>query len=215
MDLDLIENELKKRLKFQYIWGRKQNNEWDKNTNFIYKILNFETLLETIEKKYKANFSIKIDRQDFYNYAVNRWYNFWSAMAVEKIFCSSEKVIPQKNSKDRLVDFNICGINFDHKTSIFPKGFPNDINFALNHKEKLITWLYKNQSKQQRMHLENRIFLVLHKSDGKHWKLKAEISWLKNIIEDYLETFSSDKLITLNLKKDNSTTLSDVIWVIK
>jgi len=65
------------------------------------------------------------------------------------------------------------------------------------------------------MHLENRIFLVLHKSDGKHWKLKAEISWLKNIIEDYLETFSSDKLITLNLKKDNSTTLSDVIWVIK
>ena len=38
MQSDLIktEGELKKRLTYPYKWGRKQNNEFDKLTNFIY-----------------------------------------------------------------------------------------------------------------------------------------------------------------------------------
>ena len=40
MDTELvtIEKELKKRLLYPYKWGRKQNDLYDKLTNFVYKI---------------------------------------------------------------------------------------------------------------------------------------------------------------------------------
>ena len=46
MDLQRVERELKKRLPYQYSWGRKQSNSWDYDTNFIYKTYSFETLLK-------------------------------------------------------------------------------------------------------------------------------------------------------------------------
>lgn len=76
MNLSDIEIELQKRLSFPYKWGRKQSNYWDQKTNFIYKIKNFDVLLETISNL----------EQEVKDYAMNRWYNFWSAMAVEHIF---------------------------------------------------------------------------------------------------------------------------------
>ena len=50
MDLTRVERELKKRLLYQYKWGRKQSDLWDRNTNFIYKIYSFELLLVKLEK---------------------------------------------------------------------------------------------------------------------------------------------------------------------
>lgn len=46
MDLVRLENELKKRWKYPYRWGRKQSNNWDRMTNFIYKTYSFELLLK-------------------------------------------------------------------------------------------------------------------------------------------------------------------------
>jgi len=37
-----IEKELKKRLPYPYKWGRKQNDEFDKLTNFVYSIPSFD-----------------------------------------------------------------------------------------------------------------------------------------------------------------------------
>jgi len=37
IEINEIETELKKRLKYPYLWGRKQNNDYDHRTNFIYK----------------------------------------------------------------------------------------------------------------------------------------------------------------------------------
>jgi len=47
--------------------------------------------------------------------------------------------------------------------------------------------------------LKNRLFIVLHSSDGEHWKLKAEISWLKERIEKYMSGFNPHYLLNLNL----------------
>jgi hypothetical protein len=212
MDIDIlqIEKELKKRLVYPYKWGRKQNDKFDRLTNFVYRISSFEEVLKEIENKFRSD----KEHQNISNYALNRWFNFWSAQAVEKIFCSLPNVKPALDEKDRLVDFSIDGVTFDHKTSIFPKNFPCPIEEAIKKTDELIIWLYKNQSQQQRKHLKNRLFIVLYSADGDHWKLKAEISWLKERIEKYMEGFNPHFLLKFSLEK-NHDTISDVIWAIR
>lgn len=212
MDIELvnIEKELKKRLTYPYKWGRKQNDEFDKLTNFVYKIHAFEDLLKETESRFRLD----KEHQNIANYALNRWYNFWSARAVEKIFCSLPNVEPALDEKDRLVDFTIDGVTFDHKTSIFPKNFPYSINEAIKRTDELILWLYKHQSQQQRKHLKNRLFIVLYSPDNEHWKLKAEISWLKDRIEKYMQGFNPHFLLKFQLEKSQET-ISDVIWAIR
>lgn len=209
-DLIQIEKELKKRLAYPYKWGRKQNDQFDKLTNFVYRISLFEEVLKEIEIRFKKD----KEHQNIANYALNRWYNFWSAQAVEKIFCSLPNVKPALDEKDKLIDFSIDGVTFDHKTSIFPKNFPYKIDETIKKTDELIKWLYKNQSQQQRKHLKNRLFIVLYSSDGEHWKLKADISWLKERIEKYMEGFNPHYLLKFQLEK-NQETISDVIWAIK
>lgn len=210
MDYKLLENELKKRLQFDYFWGRKQTDDFDDATNFIYKIADFETLLFEIDSKFKSN----LKYTELKNYALNRWFNFRSSQAVEHFFCSHDKVENHSNSKDKFIDFFIESIPFDHKTTIFPKGFNKSIPYAIEHKRELIEWLYKNQSQQQRQHLKNRLFIVLFncENDNEHWKLKSEILWLQKIISTYLSTFDADKLETFYFQ--NSIVKSDIIWAI-
>ncbi|MEE9448434.1 MAG: hypothetical protein V3V72_00160 [Ignavibacteriaceae bacterium] len=210
LNLNDIETELKKRLTYPYKWGRKQNNEFDKLTNFIYRTFLFDDVIKEINSRFKKD----KEHQNISNYALNRWYNFWSAQAVEKIFCSLPNVKPALDSKDRLVDFAIDGVTFDHKTSVFPKNFPYPIKEAVKKTDELIRWFYKNQSQQQRKHLKNRLFVVLHSLDGEHWKLKAEICWLKERIEKYLEGFNPHYLLKFPLEPGHQT-LADVIWAVK
>jgi hypothetical protein len=205
-----IESELKKRLVHPYKWGQKQNDNFDKQTNFIYHTFSFKDLLEEIDKRFKSEKDFEL----YFNYTINRWYNFWSAHAVENIFCSLPNVKPALDSKDRLVDFTIQGEAFDHKTSIFPKNFPYNIDEAIKKTDELIKWLYNNQSQEQRKHLKNRLFIVLFSKDGEHWKLKSEIMWLKERIEKYMIGFNPNYLLKFEFEKDK-VTLSDVIWAIR
>lgn len=211
MNYELLEKELKKRLKFEYNWGRKQTNKLDVETNFIYKINTFDAVLSEIE----ASFKNSLNFTELKNYALNRWFNFWSAKGVEAIFCEHKNVHPHQNSKDRYTDFFINSIPFDHKTTVFPTGFKKSIPYAIEHKRELINWLYKNQSQQQRKHLKNRLFVVLidFNEQNEHWKLKAEILWLQKIISTYLSTFTEDKLETFYFQ--NNIVKSDIIWAIK
>ncbi len=202
MDLKRVEIELKKRWAYPYHWGRKQSDDWDRITHFIYTTYSFKSLLERTDT---------FDN-DLRDYALNRWYNFWSAMACEYIFATHHIVTPNRDRYDKLVDFSIQNIPFDHKTSVFPKGFKQTIGYAKQHKLELIRWFYTNQSQQGRRHLANRLFVVLfdHQSND-HWKLKAEINLLRQAIDTYMNGFSIPNLITLNI--ENRQVLSDVIWV--
>ena len=203
MNLARVEQELKKRLDYPYIWGRKQSNSWDYDTNFIYKTYSFESLLRKTE-----NFD-----QALKDYALNRWYNFWSAMAVEYIFASHENVEPNKNSYDKLMDFKINNIPFDHKTSVFPKGFKKSYQYAKEHDAELISWLYENQSQQGRKHLKNRLFIVLYDSKNEHWKMKSEIMLLKKEIDTYVVNFSKDQLHIFDFGE--GSVYSDILWIRK
>ncbi|UMB59726.1 hypothetical protein MHL31_11635 [Lutibacter sp. A80] len=211
MNILQLEKELKKRLDFPYIWGRKQTNNLDNATNFIYKTNNFEALLAQID----ANFKNSDAYLDLKNYALNRWFNFWSAKAIEASFCEHEQVIAHKNSKDKYTDFYISNIPFDHKTTVFPKGFNKSVPYAIEHTRELIEWFYKNQSQQKRHHLKNRLFLVVldYNNPKDNWKLKSEILWLQKIISTYLSTFDAQNLESFYFQ--NQLIKSDVIWAIK
>lgn len=201
MDFARVENELKKRIVHPYTWGRKQSDEWDLLTNFIYTTYSFEKLQEKV-----SSFDTHLK-----NYALNRWYNFWSAQAVENLFGLHQKVNPNRNKFDKLIDFSIEDISFDHKTTIFQKGFGQSADFAKNNPQKLVEWLYENQSQEGRKHLKNRLFIVLLDKNNQHWKLKSEINLLKTAIDNYVENFDSNKLI--KLKIENNDIQSDIIWV--
>ncbi|MBS4032899.1 MAG: hypothetical protein KGZ85_00420 [Ignavibacterium sp.] len=205
-----IETELKKRLIYPYIWGRKQNDLFDNVTNFIYRINSFDEVLKEIETRFKMQDNYK----DYFNYALNRWYNFWSAQCIEQIFCSMPGVKPALDEKDKLIDFTINDVTFDHKTSVYPKNFPHKIEDAIKHTDEMIKWLYRNQSQQKRKHLKNRLFVVLYSNNREDWKLKAEIGWLKERIEKYMLGFNPDYLMKFEFEK-GKVTFSDIIWAIK
>ncbi|WP_247672589.1 hypothetical protein [Aquimarina sp. MMG016] len=209
--LDTIESELQHRLQYKYVWYRKQNDQWDTYSNFMYSTVEWESLIPKIAKAVEE---YKLNKEEFFYYTINRWYNYWSALAIELIFSEMEGVIPAKNEKDKLVDFSFFGKNFDHKTSVFPKGFGKSIEYAQQHPKELLLWLYRNQSQQGRKHLENRMFLIVYSEDGEHWKLKAQISWLKNIISAYVATFNDTKLHRLQLQPYKTTT-AGLIWARK
>lgn len=202
MDLKRVEIELKKRWVYPYHWGRKQGDEWDRATRFIYTTYSLRVLLRKIAT---------LDK-DVADYAMNRWYNYWSAMACEYIFSTHDNVKPNRDKYDKLVDFRIQDIAFDHKTSVFPKGFQHSLEYAQNHKTELIRWFYTNQSQQGRKHFANRLFVVLYDAQKlEHWKLKAEIQLLKTAIDTYMSNFKKENLVKISFQ--NKTILSDVIWV--
>jgi len=200
-----IERELTKRLSLPYQWGQKQNNIDDQLTSFIYDIQLFDELLELLNNRF-------LNQVDLKHYALNRWYNFWSAIAVEQIFCSQPNVKPCSNNKDKKADFYLKGIRFDHKTTIFPYGFKQSWSYAHNNPQELIKWLYLHQSQQGRKHLSNRLFIVLYDKNGAHWKLKSNITWLKTGVDNYVDNFDIKQLFGFTFLP-NKVSWADVLFL--
>jgi len=211
IDLEEIEAQLKHRLKYPYNWYRKQNNSWDGYTYFIYQTPTWEALIPKMAAVVEKE---NLDKKELFYYAINRWYNFWSAMAVEHIFSTCNGIVPEKNSKNRLVDFKLQGVAFDHKTSVFPKGFNKSFEYAKKNPRELIEWLYKNQSLQQRHHLKNRLFVIVYDKTGEHWKLKSEINLLGKEIKNYVSNFTPH-LLQKFIFTSQTETFSDIIWIEK
>jgi hypothetical protein len=192
-----IEAELKKRTRYKQIWNRKQTNAYDHLTKFIYATKSFDDVLAEV----KTRFANHPDIKDIGNYAVNRWFNFWSAQALETMFAEHPRV-KAHTAKDRLCDFFIDGVPFDLKTTVFPQRATFDVKYAKQHPEKLALWFYEHQSAEQRQHYANRLFLVLHKESNPaiSWTLKAELTWLQSLIKNYLDNFDAAKLMELQYK---------------
>lgn len=192
-----LEIELKKSWNHFADWGKKQNNADDAQTNWIYESPFFEEVFPKIQALEK----------NLQGYALRRWYNFWSAKAVESMFQLHSSVKPAENAKDRKKDFYWNGIPFDHKTTVFPASFPHSVAFAQKNPETLVTWLYENQSTENRHHAENRFFVVVL-----HWKHKAELMRLHALIHQFLHTFSLSQGI--KIQHNTKEILAGLIWAI-
>jgi len=214
INLPDIETELRQRLAYPYDWGgRKQNDDDDRRTNFIYHTPQFSAVLARIDQHCQPNDAHEAARLK--NYALNRWFNFWSAVAIEEIFCALPGVTPAKQ-RDRLVDFEMRGIRFDHKTSVLPQRYPRSLDHARAHPADLIRWFYAQQSGQQRQHFANRLFIVLvnRANVRDSWKLKAEILWLQPLIEKYVREFDPAALPQFTFAPP-TITRADIIWAMR
>ena len=147
------------------------------------------------------------------HYAVHRWFNFWSAQAIEMAFCAQPAVHAHPNAHNRLIDFYIHDIPFDHKTSVFPARYDRSLIQARRDTHRLIRWLYDNQSQYGRYHLGNRLFIILYAHHGAHWKLCAEVTALARVIEKYVAQFNPDHLTKLSIA--DHKVWSDVLWYVK
>ncbi len=216
-----LEIELKKRIVIPYTWkGKKQNNYDDERSDFIYTTPFFWHIQKIIKRG---------GYEDLSDYIINRWYNFWSAKAVESIFVQHKNIIAEKNVKNRYADFRIydedLGVffDFDHKTTVLPKCFESKIlDFLKKNTIKdlhifdgeIIKWLYENQSQQQRKHWRNRFFVILVDSKGlEHWKLKSDLLFLHEKISKSLQNLKNIDFVDFihNEKK----VYSCVFWIVK
>ncbi|MBO7466829.1 MAG: hypothetical protein J6T94_03995 [Bacteroidaceae bacterium] len=84
--------------------------------------------------------------------------------------------------------------------------------------ESLMKWLYENQSPRL-FGAENRLFVVLIDSTDmdQSWKMKRAFSLIEKEVKAYLETFTDTSLkkIDFSFKKQDYTSLADVIFVVK
>lgn len=62
--------------------------------------------------------------------------------------------------------------------------------------------------------LQHRLLYNVYANDGEHWRLKTQISWLKDIISTYVATFNDSKLFRLQLEP-YKITKSGLVWAIK
>lgn len=92
------------------------------------------------------------------------------------------------------------------------------IREAQNEPTELMTWLYANQG-EMRFGAENRIFVILADSTdiSQSWKMKRAFSLIEPKVKKYLDTFTNTSLkkIEFTFKKQNYTSLADVIFVVK
>lgn len=209
-NIEEIEAELKEKLKYGYEWWRLQNNERDGKTKFIYNIWKRDKLIEKLKEIYKDSWG---NKKELFNYASNRRYNHWSAYWIELIFKNHPKVREELDQFHKSIDLYILDIPFDHKTSVYPWAYNKPIEYAQKNKRDLINRLYLNQSKQQRFHMKNRLFVIVYNKNWEHRKIKSELTFLKKIIYKYLDDFDIQKLE--KFKFDWENVFSDIIWAIK
>ena len=81
-----------------------------------------------------------------------------------------------------------------------------------------MTWLYANQG-EMRFGAENRLFVVLADSTdmSQSWKMKRAFTLIEPKVQSYLEAFTNESLkkIDFTFKKQNYTSLADIIFVVK
>ncbi len=171
-------------------WGR-QNNCFDKRSNFIYRV---ETVDECLQEAQKLG----IDE----NYVLHRWYNFHTSTRCEELFVK-HGAIKENDPYNHDIDIYIDDIPYDVKLTVYPAKLEKEgIFFDLNTrtgKNSLIRWMYDNQSQEGRKHLKNRLFLVCNaESDYEKLALKCEFDIIEEKIRNYfrfLEDFEPNQIV--------------------
>lgn len=126
-----------------------QSDKKDYDTNFIYYC---HTLLQVIELSDCNAVDVK--------YAVHRWYNFWCSKFAEHCLCENGAVA-EDNQKHHDIDLYIKDIHYDVKVTVLPKEFPTDTDLTTrDSKNRLIRWFIEKQSKEGRLHNENKLYFV-------------------------------------------------------
>lgn len=201
-----LESDLKKcRALITADW-KMQNNWADRNTNFIYKAQTLEECLEKIE-----NFRADKD------YALHRWYNYMTSIAVENLFCEFG-AIHDEDIYNHDVDIYIDDIPFDVKLTVYPAKLsdrPYNLSTRTG-KNEMIKWYYANQSQQSRKQLLNRLYVVCDGKDNEEClTMKCDFDLLRSKIKSFMAYIREHGLnkITINDNGKDYELYSDIIYI--
>lgn len=185
-DSSLIRSELAK-LERLPPWGRPQGDDWDRLSNFVYRVKTLPGVERQARARAKAA-GLAVDA--FEAYVIRRWFNHHTHDEILRIFYDHPDVRPEEDRRHRTVDFHFRGLPFDLKISRFPQSYPGSIQDARQRPHHLALWQYKNQSKQGRYHLSNRLFIILHNETQPQftWQLRRDFNTLQRLIKTFLDT---------------------------
>lgn len=165
-------------------WGRVQNDAWDRQCMFIFRLRTVDSVRVKAEEIARQQ---TLDPHALVCYALRRWYCFWGARMAELLFLRHPNVLPGP-PKDHEVDFTIDGVPFDLKTTELPRAFAGRLDDLVENQVQATTWLYGHQSRERRFHAANRLFLVLGDPDypDDAWRLRADVAALRAAIDTFL-----------------------------
>ena len=190
-------DEIKLALKYIDKNWEMQNNDFDAKTKYIYRC-------KTVDEV-KAN---SAGNNDIQNYALHRWYNFNCAKLHEDMFIAFG-AMKEDDEYHKTIDFYLFDTSFDLKTTYFPKKIADKENYDLKKrigKNKLIFWLYENQSKQGRFHLENRLFIICE-----DLKSKSNFSLIEEKIKNFIDFSKQNGFNKISL--NDKIICSDIILI--
>lgn len=214
MKLSDLEKELHKLE--EYGWpNTAQTNHLDSKTRFIYHTNSYEEVQKKVQELQQ------LDPEFPAQYALTRWYNHWCSKGLEAVFTEHSQVDPEEKG-NRLSDFNLKGTSFDLKLTVMPKHLTKTIPFPVpnlmlynEQPHILIRWFYENQSREQRYHTANRLFIVccdLNEPE-RNWQLKRELTTWKPLIKQYIALFDLENIPEIEIVKDKIK--SDLIFLVK
>lgn len=199
-----LENDLKEVMNIISEKWQVQNNFYDKNSNFIYRMRTLEECLNEIDR-------LKVDK----NYALHRWYNFKTSCYCEEIFCEYGAV-KERDIYNHDVDIYIDNVPFDVKLTVYPaklKNRPYDLTTRAG-KNDMIAWYYDNQSQGNRKQLLNRLYVVCDaKTSYENMVMKSNFELMRVKIAQYMESVKADGLneIVINENGEEYRLKSDII----
>lgn len=195
-----IEQELNKMQNFD--WGGSDNNNLEKNIvkNYVNKILNYETIVNTIGGDILKS---------VYGWTLNSWYNYWSSVLIENIIKTHCRVLPTIELIEK-IDFFIDDIPFDLKVTNFPNELiESSIKLKLKNKYNSVNELICsiNIAKQLGISIPTNLsdkslkiclYNLLKESDFK-------------IAKEYIDDLNKFKKDTIDYYKKNTNEL--IIWL--
>ena len=204
------QEELKKALSLISLeWGR-QNNRFDKRSNFIYRV-------ETVDEGLQKAREMAIDE----NYVLQRWYNYQTSIYCEGLFVKygAQK---EKQLYNHDIDIYINEIPYDVKLTVYPAKLKRSGEILNLHnrddKNTLIRWMYANQSQEGRKHLKNRMFIVCNgENTYQNLALKSDFDIIETRISGYfhfLENNEPNKLVIQDAGQEYEV-YSDIISIEK
>ena len=204
------QEELKKALSLISLEWLRQNNRFDKRSNFIYRV---ETVDECLQKARE----MAIDE----NYVLHRWYNYQTSIYCEGLFVKygAQK---EKQLYNHDIDIYINEIPYDVKLTVYPAKLKRSGEILNLHnrddKNTLIRWMYANQSQEGRKHLKNRMFIVCNgENTYQNLALKSDFDIIETRISGYfhfLENNEPNKLVIQDAGQEYEV-YSDIISIEK
>lgn len=201
-----LQQELLKAIPYLKGWT-KQNDHYDKLSNFIYNTTNF---VDIIEKSNLNKLPI--------SYVCHRWYNYHTSKVTEKIF-EKYGCIREKNLKHKEIDIYFKQIPYDIKLTVLPLKYKGNTDFKNKKgRDDLIIWYYKNQSQEGRKHLANRLFVVCKSKNNNYedsLKLKCNFILIEKAVFEFIKYYSNRQLNTVSFVHEGKIKIvySDIIIV--